>query len=239
MLLITSASFSVTHAEAPAKRPKPERFAKEIAKFKAQDKTKAPRKGGIVFTGSSSVRLWDVKKAFPDLPVLNRGFGGSIANDLTVYADQVALRYEPKILVVYTGSNDINAKLSPEVVLADYTKFLKLVHRESPKTVIIVNSVKISRSRLKQMPDVERVNDLLEAWCAERDWTRWVNSHEYLKDAKGQPRDEFFVKDLLHLNEKGYAKWNAIIGPVLHEEWAKPARYGRFISKNPWSKSHL
>jgi lysophospholipase L1-like esterase len=208
-------------AAEPTKRPNPERFIKEIAKFKALDSAKPPGKGEIVFTGSSSVRMWDVKKAFPDLPVLNRGFGGSVANDLVVYADDVVLRYEPKILVVYTGSNDINAKLSSDEVLADYTKFLSLVHERLPSTRIIVNSVKISRKRLLQLEQVAAVNTFLESWCASKDWVRWVNSHDYLKDSAGQPRDEYFLADMLHLNAKGYAQWNAIIDPILREEWAK------------------
>ena len=203
------------------KRPDPKRFEKEIAKFDAQFEEK-PVKGGIVFTGSSSIRLWKVEESFPGLPVLNRGFGGSVANDLIVYADKVVFRYEPKVLVVYTGSNDINAKLTVEEAFKDYTSFLNLVHEKLPKTRVIVNPVKVAESRLKQIPDVKKLNGLLEGWAKENTaWVRWVESTGYLMDENGKPKAEYYRKDKLHLNDAGYAKWNAIIEPVLKEEWER------------------
>ncbi|WP_009961726.1 GDSL-type esterase/lipase family protein [Verrucomicrobium spinosum] len=204
----------------PGKRPDPARFEKDLAKFDAEFKAK-PVKGGIVFTGSSSIRLWKTEEAFPNLPVLNRGFGGSVANDLVVHAERVVLRYEPKVLVVYTGSNDLNAKLNPEEVLADYTAFLNLVHEKLPDCRIVINSVKISELRLKQIPAVKQLNSLLQAWCEGKNWVRWLESMNYLMDEKGLPKNELFRKDKLHLNEAGYAKWNEIIEPVIKEEWTK------------------
>lgn len=219
LLLFSLAAFgaSLSHAQSTP-RPKPERFAKDIAKYAAEDAVK----GGIVFTGSSSIRLWtELKKDFPDLPVLNRGFGGSVANDLIVYADTVVFRHEPKILVTYTGSNDLNAKLTVQEALADYTKFLNLVHEKLPNTKVILTSVKIGEKRLKQIPQVKELNRLLQAWSKERDWVRFVDCTSYLADANGHPIREYYRDDLLHLSTKGYAEWRKILDPILHEEWAK------------------
>ena len=57
--------------------PDPKRFAEAIAKFTEADQANPPAKGGIVFTGSSSIRRWDLATSFPKLKPLNRGFGGS------------------------------------------------------------------------------------------------------------------------------------------------------------------
>lgn len=203
------------------KRPDPKRFAKEIEKFEQLDKTSPPAKGGIVFTGSSSIRLWKTATAFPDLPVLNRGFGGSVANDLIVYFDNVVATYEPKVLLVYTGSNDLNAKLTTDEVLVDYTKFLSMVHEKFPATRIIVTSVKTSIKRWDQYASVKKLNADLESWCQGKDWIRWVECTSHLLGSDGKPRAEIFRDDKLHLNDKGYAEWNAIIRPILQEEWAK------------------
>lgn len=219
LLFVTLLFAHTTFAQAPATpRPKPERFAKNIAAFAAE----TPEKGGIVFTGSSSIFLWKtLKQDFPDLPVLNRGFGGSVANDLIVYADTVVFRHEPKMLVTYTGSNDINAKLSVQEAFDDYTKFLNLVHEKLPKTKVILTSVKISIKRLAQIPQVLELNRLLEAWSKDKPWVRYLDCTSYLADATGQPIRELYRDDLLHLSPLGYAKWQAILNPVLHEEWAK------------------
>lgn len=204
---------------APVKpRPDPARLAKEIAAFAAAE----PPKGGIVFTGSSSIRRWTtLKQDFPGLPVLNRGFGGSVANDLIVYADTVVFRHRPKVLVVYTGSNDLNAKLTPKEALADYTKFLTLVNEKLPKTRVVVTSVKIAEKRITQIPQVHELNRLLEAWVKGKKWARYVESTSYLADAEGKPIREYYVDDLLHLSPAGYAKWTAILNPILREEWDK------------------
>ena len=80
-------------ASAPAQEksaaPATDRWEKEIASMTAKDATNPPPKGGIVFVGSSSIRLWDLKKWFPDLPVINRGFGGSQLADSVRYADRI------------------------------------------------------------------------------------------------------------------------------------------------------
>lgn len=218
LLALTVITIGSTSAQSGKARPKPERFAKDIAKFAKEPATK----GGIVFTGSSSIRLWtDLAKDFPDLPVLNRGFGGSVANDLIVYADTVVLRHEPKILVTYTGSNDLNAKLSVAEAFADYTRFLNLVHEKLPKTRVILTSVKIGEKRLSQIPQVLELNRQLESWAKTTGWVRYVDCTSYLADAKGHPIREFYRDDLLHLSPAGYASWKKILSPILHEEWAK------------------
>lgn len=219
---LLAAALNPVYAETPqaagTPRPKPERFAKDITAFAKE----TPEKGGIVFTGSSSIRRWKtLKEDFPGLPVLNRGFGGSVANDLIVYADTVVLRHEPKILVVYTGSNDINAKLSVDEALADYTKFLDLVHEKLPATKVIINSVKIAQKRVDQIPQVHALNAKLEAWAKGKDWVRYLATSDYLADEKGQPIRKYYVEDLLHLSPEGYAKWTSILDPVLREQWAK------------------
>ena len=63
-----------------------DRWEKDIAAFEAADKMTPPQKGGIVFVGSSTIRRWDTAAYFPDLKIINRGFGGS------EMADAVTLR---------------------------------------------------------------------------------------------------------------------------------------------------
>jgi len=200
------------------KRPNPERYAEAIAAFAEQEAAT----GGIVFTGSSSIKRWNTLATdFPDLPVLNRGFGGSIANDLIAHFDTIIARHQPRIVVVYTGGNDIATGLSPEIALQDYSRFLEKVHERFPKTQVIVNSVKIAESRITQMPDVHALNRLLKTWCAEKNWVRYIDTSSFLADDQGQPIPDYYVSDKLHLSEAGYAEWVKRLDPVLREEWNK------------------
>ena len=62
------------------------RWEKTIAAFEKQDQEKPPPKNAVLFVGSSSIRLWDLKKSFPELTTINRGFGGSQIADAVHFA---------------------------------------------------------------------------------------------------------------------------------------------------------
>ena len=92
----------------PAICQNPNRFQNEIDRFKADTTNYSSVKDLVLFTGSSSIRIWtDVKKDFPDLHVLNTGFGGSHMSDLLYYADTLILCYRPVLIFIYEGDNDI------------------------------------------------------------------------------------------------------------------------------------
>jgi lysophospholipase L1-like esterase len=193
-------------------------MAGEIAKLE----NKESETGGIVFAGSSSIRLWTrLEDDFPDLPVVNCGFGGSTANDLIVYFDKVVARHEPKLIVTYTGGNDLNFKLSVDEVFDDYTRFLLMVHERFPDTRALLTSVKISQSRATQIPAVHELNRRLEAWSRERSWVRYLDCTNHLADSDGRPIPSMFREDQLHLSPVGYAHWLIQLDPVLREEWAR------------------
>lgn len=219
-LVVLGLSALSVSALPPTPRPNPVRFIDEISAFGKQP----AEKGGIVFTGSSSIRRWTrLKEDFPDLPVVNRGFGGAFSNDLIVYFETLVARHEPKLLVTYSGGNDLNGKLDVDEAFADYTKFLGMTHDRFPKTHIILTSVKIAPRRVVEIPQVNALNQRLEAWCSGKDWMRFVDSTSYLADPQDAPIPGYFSDDNLHLSEAGYAKWKTILEPVLREEWAKVA----------------
>src|SRR5580698_5731015 len=64
------------------------RWEKEIAAYEVADRKNPPAKGGILFIGSSTVRLWKtLAEDYPDHKVINRGFGGTEIVDSTHFAD--------------------------------------------------------------------------------------------------------------------------------------------------------
>ena len=73
------------------------RWEKEIAAYERMDRTNPPPKGGVLFIGSSTIRLWKtLAQDFPDQRVINRGFGGSQIVDATHFAERIIFPYEPK-----------------------------------------------------------------------------------------------------------------------------------------------
>src|SRR5688572_1925867 len=111
----------------------PAKWLKEVTTYEAADAIKAPAKGGIVFTGSSSIRLWKtLKKDFPNHNVIGRGIGGSQIEDAVFYADRLIFPYEPRMVVLYAGGNDINAGKTADRVVADFEAFVAKLRSKLP-----------------------------------------------------------------------------------------------------------
>ncbi len=191
------------------------RWENEIRGIEKRLADKPPAKGGVVFAGSSSIRLWDVAKAFPDVPAANVGFGGSQIPDCTFFVNRLVVPLEPKTVVFYAGDNDIAQNRPAEHVRDDFAAFAAAVHAKLPKCRVLFLSVKPSGSRWKLYEKQQTANALVKAACETDDRLKYVDVGSVLLGTDGTPDPELFVKDQLHLSPKGYEKWNAVLGPLL------------------------
>jgi lysophospholipase L1-like esterase len=191
------------------------RWEKEIAAFEAKDMAAPPPKDAILFAGSSSIRLWNLKKSFPDLGVINRGFGGSQIADSTHFAPRIILKVQPRVIVFYAGDNDVANGRTAEQVFNDFKDFADLIHKELPKTRIVFISIKPSPARLKMVDEQQKANGLIEAYCKKNDTLTYIDAATPMLGENGKPRQELFGKDGLHMNDKGYALWASLLKAYL------------------------
>ena len=83
-------------------------WEKEMESFKKQDQQSPPQQGQILFVGSSTFTLWKtMQEDMPEIPLINRGFGGSKVTDLIEHFDTVIAPYHPNQIVIYELYNDI------------------------------------------------------------------------------------------------------------------------------------
>ena len=192
-------------------------FEPEIAAIEARDRTAQPPPGGIVFVGSSSIRLWpNLTSDFRNVPVLNNGFGGSTLPDVIYYAPRLVLPYAPRLIVLYAGDNDVAAGRTPEQVLDDYTTFVRLVRRTLPATRVIFVSIKPSPSRWALAAPTRAANALIAQAIARDTLATYVDVFTPMLGASGRPRPELFQADSLHMTPAGYALWRARLAPLIH-----------------------
>ena len=201
-------------------------FEAEILAYEAADQKSPPAKGGVLFIGSSSIRLWStLAQDFPELPVLNRGFGGSVIADSIRYTPRIVLPYAPKMIVFYAGSNDIAKGVTPEQVRKDFATFVEGVRTTLPDTRIVFVSINPSVSRISQRDRVVDANHRVEEYVREQSAKgvklNYIDSYSKLLSADGMPRPEILRKDGLHLNADGYVLWRSVLKPVLLDLWAK------------------
>lgn len=193
-------------------------FEDDVLAFEAADRASLPAGGGVVFVGSSSVRLWDTLAAdMAPLSVVNRGFGGSQMSHLVHFARRIVLPQRPTAVVVYAGDNDLDASTgkTPEDVYEDFREFVAIVHAELPDTRIYFLAIKPSKLRWGRWPEMRSANERIADWTESDPRLAYLDVAAPLLGPDGRPRDDVFLFDGLHLNETGYAAWTAVVRPRL------------------------
>lgn len=198
----------------------PHRWAEAMAKFDAADRENMPAPGGIVFTGSSTVRGWKLAEAFPGLPVVNRGFGGSHSSDCVFWFDRVVLKYRPKVVVLLVGSNDVDSGRPLEVVLGNHRRFAELLRATLPEARLVVVALKPSPSRPDKVAVTLEGNAELAKMARQMGFD-FVDPTPGLLDASGMPDAGLYVGDRLHFNAQGFAVLNDALAPVLRRVWGE------------------
>jgi lysophospholipase L1-like esterase len=195
----------------------PSEWDEAFADFAAADRAAPPPEGGVLFVGSSSIRLWnDLESSFNAQPVvIKRGFGGSKLSDCVANLGRLVVRYRPRTVLVYAGDNDLATGSAPEDVLRRFTAFVEGVHRDLPQTRIDYISIKPSPSRRALLPSIRAANALIARYVAAHPDLAYIDVFTPMLDARGEPRPDLFQPDLLHLNHDGYALWKSVIAPYV------------------------
>lgn len=207
---------SVAHARPPP----PQHWQADIDALVAGDSAQPPPQRGVLFVGSSSIRMWTTLATdFPGVPGINRGFGGSVIADSTHYVDRIAIPYRPKVIVMYAGDNDIAEGDTPRQVLDEFKAFVARVRHGLPDVAITYISIKPSIARFAMWPRMREANRLISEWSRTQSRVAFVDVASKMLDAHGKPRARLFREDGLHMNASGYAIWVQALEPLL-------ARYG-------------
>lgn len=201
---------------AQAVAPKPDKWAKAIAAFAAQDKENPPAPGGVLFLGSSSIRLWKtLAEDFPGAPVLNRGFGGSHIADSVRHFDTLVLPSKPRLIVFFAGGNDLAAGKPPEEVAADFRALVGKIHAALPGTRVIFISQAIVPRRWENRAVTALLNTYVTAFCSSDERLRFVDTNAVMLAPDGTARPEYYGKDRLHMSPAGYAVWAKLLRPLV------------------------
>jgi lysophospholipase L1-like esterase len=181
------------------------RWEKDVAAFEAADRISPPPKGGILFVGSSTIVRWKtLQQDFPNQPIVNRGFGGNQIVDSTHFADRIIFPYEPRMIFLRAGGNDIHAGKSPEQVFEEFRQFVATVHAKLPKTEIVYISLAPSIARWEEREATRALNALVAGYVKRTPRLEYIETYDMSLDDKGQPRPEVFVEDKLHFSPEGY-----------------------------------
>jgi lysophospholipase L1-like esterase len=185
--------------------------------FATADSKRRPEGNGVLFVGSSTIRLWrNLAQDFRQQPVvINRGFGGSTLAACNFFARELVIQYRPAQVLVYAGDNDLALGRTPQDVLESFKLLSTTVRSELPQAHIAFISIKPSPSRAAYLPAIQQTNRLIADYVNALPNAEYIDIHTAMLSASGKPRPELFLPDMLHLNESGYALWQSIIAPRL------------------------
>jgi lysophospholipase L1-like esterase len=194
-------------------------FTGEIKAFKHQDSISFPPGNAILFVGSSSFRKWtDLQSYFPDVKIINRGFGGSTLPDVIRYEKEIIAPYHPKQILIYCGDNDLASSdtVTPTMVAKRFQQLFYLIRKDLPKANIAFVSIKPSPSRLQLFDKMQEANALIKSFLKKQKNTSFINVFDKML-VDNKPRADIFLSDSLHMNAKGYAIWQKAIQPYLRK----------------------
>ena len=194
----------------------PTRFKEQVDRLYNTEYNFSPDKKLVVFTGSSSVRIWkDVQDYFPKYNIINNGFGGSHFSDLLYFYDELIIKQTPEILFIYEGDNDIGGGKKPSKIFKQAKKLVKNIKTDLPKTKVILISPKPSIARENLKKDYIKLNKKLKKYCKNQDNLEFADVWNIMLDENGNVFQDIFIEDGLHMNKKGYDLWAKVIGEYL------------------------
>lgn len=216
LLLFVACQIAPAVAEDPSARWEP-----AIRAFEKQDAEHPPPKNGVLFVGSSSIRVWDLNESFPEKGYINRGFGGSQIADSIAFLDRLVINHEPRVVLMYAGDNDIAAGKTPEAVASDFETFQKKLHAKLPKTRIMYIAIKPSLKRWNLYPQMAEANRLIAEHCDSDERLTYLDIVTPMLGDDGKPIPDLFREDGLHLNRKGYEVWTGVVSKHLDADGEK------------------
>ena len=191
-------------------------FASDIEAFVEADRADPPAPGGVVFVGSSSIRLWTtLADDMAPLRVIRRGFGGAHLLHVNHALSRIVLPYAPRAVVLYAGDNDIAYGRSAEAVAAEFQQFVQAIHAALPETDIWYLSMKPTKTQATFWPGLSRGNQQIAAGAKGDSRVHFIDADSLFLTADGKANTDLLRFDGVHLNDKGYTAWTSLIKPAL------------------------
>ena len=195
----------------------------DIAKLENLDNNEKYSENALLFIGSSSIRRWiSIKKDMAPYETIKRGYGGAHYSDIIHFSKRLVKNHKPKAILIFVA-NDIKGNNKNDLYsknLSDRNPFevkrlfkftvseIRSIHKEIP---IIAIETTPTPSRWSAWDKISKANDLIKNFCRSKSNLHFIQTRGEFIGTNGLPIENYFVKDMLHLNETGYSLWSRII----------------------------
>jgi hypothetical protein len=197
-----------------------------LAQFDKRDAESAPPEQPALFVGSSIFNQWSaVPQHMAPIPTINCAFGGSRTWEVLAYMDEAVLRYRPRLVCYYCGSNDVNAGAPAEEIVANVTAFAERLRAALPGTALALCSIIRAPQKAEHWQLVDQTNAGLEALAASLERCEYVDLHAALElppAGSRQPDPAIYKEDGLHYLQEAYdTRFAPAIRPAVERLWGQ------------------
>lgn len=201
------------------------KWEEEIRMLEYLDKQEQAMNNSILFTGSSSIRLWNgIQEDMEPWPVVRRGYGGARLSDFVHYARRILFVHDPEAIVIFIA-NDISgdsSDLTPARVGEYVQQVLDTIRIKFAETPVFWIAVTPTIARWQVWSEIRQANSQIRQVCDRNKGVYFIDTEQAFLNRTGLPKEEYFQRDGLHLNDSGYFVWAGLIKDRLEEILQKP-----------------
>ncbi len=169
----------------------------------------------VLLVGSSIFEAWrSLTEISPEAPVVNRAVGGTITADWVQRFANVLCAESPDVVLFYCGSNDINADVAEDEIVANVARCRQIVAAYSPETAFAYFGIIKAPQKLGKWDLIERLNGAIRRNLPAGDL--YVESNDVFVQ-HGRPMERFYIEDGLHLTEDAYEALATYARPMVSD----------------------
>jgi lysophospholipase L1-like esterase len=169
----------------------------------------------VLILGSSIFEQWTcVQAAVPGCRVVNRAIGGTVTAFWVEHLATVLTEVSPDFVLFYCGSNDLNAEVSDEAIVANVLACRATLKALAPATKLAYFGIIKAPQKLGKWEQIEQINTAIGTQLAPGDLYVESNAVFFPESA---PIAHYFTEDSLHLTDDAYAALADYAQPLLAE----------------------
>jgi len=173
----------------------------------------------VVFFGASITRRWDLKSAFPDVNMINRGVGGQLVPQMLTRFYRDVIELQPKAVVIKFCSINIRPRMPLKALEDGMTMMTELAqaHDIQPivATIIPAGKPEAHIGDFSVIDTLKKFNEWVREFAKERNLPL-IDFAKAIGDEEGfLPRS--CSVDPVHVNDKGYEILAKAARPVIYQ----------------------
>ena len=197
--------------------PTPDVWTKELTAYTRADRNRELPSRPVVVVGGRRVNLWRSLEEVLDEPVLMRGLGDAIVEDITYNFNALIGFYRPGAVVLLPGNSEFHIRdnKSADELLAAVQELEAIdAAREDTGRFYVFAPIKTPLYP-GDYGKIDRARELLDSWADANSRVEVLDSNTMLADDHGQPRARYFLNDGVNLNEHGYLRLAVLLESAL------------------------